>query len=39
MNNRQVRMIDLNKIDFARVKPKVIDDDASRQHAVRELVD
>ena len=38
MNNRQVRMIDLTKIDFARVKEQVIDDDAGRKHSVREIM-
>lgn len=38
MNNRQVRMIDLNKIDFTRIKEHVIDDDAGRKHSVREIM-
>jgi choloylglycine hydrolase len=37
MMNRQVRMIDLNMIDFGRVKEQVIDDDTGREHAVREI--
>lgn len=37
MRNRQVRMIDLSKIDFARVREQVLDDDAGREHAVREI--
>jgi choloylglycine hydrolase len=37
MSNRQVRMIDLTKIDFARVKEQVLDDDTGRHHVVREL--
>lgn len=38
MRNRQVRMIDLNRIDFARVKEQVLDDDQGRTHAVREVM-
>ena len=38
MRNRQVRMIDLNRIDFARVREQVLDDDQGRTHAVREVM-
>lgn len=37
MNNRQIRMIDLTKIDFSQVKEQIIDDDSGREHVVREL--
>lgn len=37
MFNRQVRMIDLKKIDFSRVKQQVIDDDSGRSNEVKEL--
>ncbi len=37
MNNRQVRMLDLTKIDFESVKQQVIDDDTGREHMVREI--
>lgn len=37
MHNRQVRMIDLNKIDFGKIKEQVVDDDAGRKHAIREI--
>jgi len=35
MSNRQIRMIDLNTIDFNSVKEQVIDDDAGRKHEIR----
>ena len=35
--NRQVRMIDLKKIDFATVRQQVIDDDSGRHPEVREV--
>jgi choloylglycine hydrolase len=37
MSNRQIRMIDLNTIDFNSVKEQVIDDDAGRKHEIREI--
>ena len=37
MHNRQVRMIDLKKIDFESIKQQVLDDDTGRAHAVREI--
>lgn len=37
MNNRQIRMIDLGRIDFANVKEQVVDDDAGRKHEIREI--
>lgn len=37
MSNRQVRMIDLSTIDFATVKEQVIDDDAGREHEIRQI--
>ncbi len=37
MSNRQVRMIDLNTIDFTTIKEQVIDDDAGRKHEVRQI--
>lgn len=37
MQNRQVRKIDLKKINFATVKQQVLDDDSGRHHEVREL--
>lgn len=37
MLNREVRVIDLKKIDFATVPEQVIDDDSGRRHEVREL--
>lgn len=37
MHNRQVRMIDLKRIDFDSVREQVIDDDAGPKHPVREL--
>jgi choloylglycine hydrolase len=38
MFNRDVRMIDLKKIDFGTVKQQIIDDDSERRNAVRELM-
>lgn len=38
MNNRQVRMIDLTKINFETVKHQVLDDDKGRKHSVREVI-
>ena len=37
MHNRQVRAIDLKKIDFARVAAQTIEDDMARARSVREL--
>jgi choloylglycine hydrolase len=37
MSNREVRMIDLSKIDFSTVKEQMIDGDEGRIHPVREL--
>ncbi len=37
MSNRQVRSIDLWKIDFERVRPQTIEDDLARSRSVREL--
>ena len=37
MANRQVRLIDLKKIDFGRVQEQLVDDDAGREHTVREI--
>lgn len=37
MRNREVRMIDLKKIDFAKVKEQLIDGDEGRLYPVREL--
>ena len=37
MYNRQIRKIDLRKINFATVKEQVIDDDTERKHVTREL--
>ena len=38
MSNRQVRMIDLAKIDFAKVKEQIVDVDAGAKHVVREII-
>lgn len=37
MSNREVRMIDLSKINFATVKEQIIDGDAGQKHVVREI--
>lgn len=37
MSNREVRMIDLSKIDFSTVKEQMMDVDAGKKHTVREL--
>jgi choloylglycine hydrolase len=37
MWNRQIRKIDLKKIDFAKVKEQIIDDDKSRKNTLKEL--
>jgi len=37
MHNRQVRVIDLKKINFATVREQILDDDAGPKHPVREL--
>jgi choloylglycine hydrolase len=37
MSNREVRMIDLSKIDFAKVTEHMIDIDAGKKHAVHEI--
>jgi len=38
MWNRQVRKIDLKKINFAKVKQQIIDDDKSKRNNVKELI-
>lgn len=38
MFNRDVRMIDLKKIDFGTLKAQIIDDDSTRRDTVRELM-
>ena len=38
MSDRQVRMIDLAKIDFAKVKEQIVDVDAGAKHVVREII-
>lgn len=37
MSNREVRMIDLSKIDFATVKEQMMDVDGGKKHTVHEL--
>jgi len=37
MSNREVRMIDLSKIDFSTVKQQMIDIDGGKKHTVREI--
>jgi choloylglycine hydrolase len=37
MWNRQVRKIDLKKINFATIKETVIDDDASQQNNIKDV--
>jgi choloylglycine hydrolase len=37
MDNRQVRKIDLSKIDFSKIKQQVLEDGADRKQAVQEL--
>ena len=37
MSNREVRMIDLSKIDFSTIKEQMIDGDEGRKHTVREI--
>ena len=37
MFNRQVRMIDLNKIDFSRIEQQFLDDDTGRLNEVRDI--
>ncbi len=37
MWNRQVRMIDLKRIDFAAVQEHIIDDDAAKQNATKDV--
>jgi choloylglycine hydrolase len=37
MFNREVRMIDLKQIDFARVQPYIFEDESAVRHAVRAL--
>ncbi len=37
MSNREVRMIDLSKIDFTTVKEQMIDVDGGKKHTVREI--
>ena len=38
MNDREIRMIDLAKIDFATVRQHIFDGDAGARHLVREIV-
>jgi len=38
MNHREIRMIDLAKIDFATVRQHIFDGDAGARHLVREIV-
>ncbi len=38
MSDRQIRVIDLAKIDFATVKEQIFDGDAGARHVVREIV-
>ena len=38
MNNREIRMIDLSKIDFSTIKEQMIDGDEGRKNTVRELI-
>jgi choloylglycine hydrolase len=37
MSNREVRMVDLSKIDFSTIEEQMIDGDEGRKHPVREL--
>jgi choloylglycine hydrolase len=37
MSNREVRMVDLSKIDFSTIEEQMIDGDEGRRHPVREL--
>lgn len=37
MSNREVRMIDLSKIDFSKVKEQMIDSDEGKKHTVHEI--
>lgn len=37
MGNREVRLIDLSKIDFQKVKVQMIDGDEGKKNPVREL--
>ncbi len=37
MYNRQVRAIDLKKIDFSRIKQQVLDDESGRKNEVRDI--
>lgn len=38
MSNREIRVIDLSKINFATVKEQILDGDAGMKHVVREIV-
>ena len=37
MWNRQVRKIDLKKIDFSTIKEQIIDDDASKMNSIKDI--
>jgi hypothetical protein len=37
MWNRQIRKIELNNIDFSSIKEQVIDDDANKTNAVKDV--
>jgi len=37
MWNRQIRKIDLNAIDFAKVEEQIIDDDVSKTNTVKDI--
>jgi choloylglycine hydrolase len=37
MWNRQIRKIDLNRIDFANIEEQVIDDDAAEMNTVKDV--
>jgi hypothetical protein len=38
MSNREIRVIDLSKINFATVKEQILDGDAGMKHVVREII-
>jgi choloylglycine hydrolase len=38
MRNRQIRMIDLRRINFESIKYQIIDDDSGREHTLREIL-
>lgn len=37
MWNRQIRKIDLKKINFSKIKQQIIDDDKNKQNNIKEL--